>query len=350
MGEHKVTTAGNHTVMCGITIHKDFPIPVQVHYEAPVRAFYAPGMSAHALTSSVFHRELRIAKDGHDCGPFILHIPLSMMNVLLTIIIPNSERKVLFSASTVLMEGTPTACANMWPYTPMLACSELFAMPNTFPIDNDVNKVLVGMTWQDWVAGIAIFAVDAIVGILTLGPDPGSLAGEVFSALGIKNFADKGTWLGIGTKAATGALKMWLTGHGSVEIASGNRAWGGKIAIKRDAKTGEYHFEAEGDAWFEKHGYSTSDSNTTTSKETDSNWSDGTVTEKETKRTTNDDGSVTEEVTEKTYDDEGRETSSKTTTTKYDEDGNPTGEPETKDNPLPQDAHKHLPPDGDEYL
>ncbi len=341
MGSHLVTTAVNNCIMCTITFHKDLPLPLMVHYEVPVNAFYGPGASAHALTDKVLHRGFRIAKDGHDCGPNIAHLPLSIINMLLPLHILKSERKVLFSASTVLMESVPTACSNMWPYTPMLACSDPFPAPNCVPIDNDINSVLVGMTWRDWAAGLAVFAIQVAVGVadvMTAGRGSAAPALADF----VSDFAkdqlgvDVGGSMGkLGVSQLTGLTKMLLTGHGAVELGAGTRALGGKVSIKRNAKTGELEVETEGEVWGDKHGWN--GGNKATKKETDTT-TDGTVLTATATTETHADGSQTETVTEKSYDQQGRETSSTTTTQKRDANGAADGPAKTRTNPLPQNV------------
>src|SRR5688572_14283527 len=78
MGEHKVTLHSNNVTVYGPTFHKDLPVPLMAHVELSVKVAHPPGTgSTHALTSNVMHQKKRIAQDGHDCGPDIIHVPIS---------------------------------------------------------------------------------------------------------------------------------------------------------------------------------------------------------------------------------------------------------------------------------
>lgn len=132
--------------------------------ESPVNAWWPPGyaLGENKFTTTVFHSRMAICQDGHNCGKFIPHLQVAPApnNMLTLLHIPLSSRKCNFSASTVKMNGKPTACmtAIAWPPTPMTYCSEPMSMPLADAPTAHLNSVVVGMTFGDWITGALAIA------------------------------------------------------------------------------------------------------------------------------------------------------------------------------------------------
>lgn len=217
--------------------------------ESPVNAWWPPGaaLGSNKFTTSVFHRHMAICLDGHDCGKFIPHVQVAPApnNTLTLLHIPLSSRKCNFSASTVRMNGKPTACmtAIAWPPTPMTYCSNPMSMPLADAPTAHLNSVVVGMTFADWIAGALAIAVGMILeyalfkrggGTRAFGQSAGKMiakskAGSSVASLiapkliGTLLPADKTAWINWGIKqgvgVATGLARIALTGEGSVTVS-----------------------------------------------------------------------------------------------------------------------------------
>lgn len=137
--------------------------------EAPVNAWWPPGyaLGANKFTTSVFHCGMSICIDGHDCGKLIPHVQVAPApnNTLTLLHIPLSQRKCNFTASTVKLNGKPTACMLMisWPPSPMSYCSEPINMPLASAPTAHLNTMVVGMTFGDWFAGAFAVALGMIL-------------------------------------------------------------------------------------------------------------------------------------------------------------------------------------------
>jgi len=133
--------------------------PYQPSYECPVPMVWPPGLlSTHKFSSSVIHSFQFIALEGHDCGRLAASMVLSpdiATNCFYPVAWALSQRKMAFSASTVQMNGKPTAtaCLVSLPAVPMMTCGQPMALPGVFPITNALSSVVVGMTVGDFVAG-----------------------------------------------------------------------------------------------------------------------------------------------------------------------------------------------------
>src|SRR5690606_25055389 len=110
-------------------------VPLYPHVEAEVMIHWSPGMAAHQnkLTGNVLHQGQRIALAGHDCGMRIPHVnvPIPPVNALLPDVLFKSSRKMLYSASTVKMNGAPTGTSDLlaFPTTPMTICNDPVSIP-----------------------------------------------------------------------------------------------------------------------------------------------------------------------------------------------------------------------------
>lgn len=230
--------------------------------EAPVNAWWPPGgaLGSHKFTSTVFHQGMQICLDGHDCGKFIPHLQImpAPNNMLTFMHIPFSSRKANFSASTVLMNGKPTAAMTMiaWPPTPMTYCSEPINMPLGDAPTSHFNTVEVYISLADWLAGAAAIAAGMILDWVfrtkskKFGQDAGKMiaksrAGDSVASLlrsqlisKLKGSLDMKWAIKQGVGALTGLARIGLTGQGSVGISSpygGGFASLGASASKNDS-------------------------------------------------------------------------------------------------------------------
>lgn len=145
--------------------------------------------------SPVFHKGVFIAVDGHNQGMLIPDITIPFVNVWYAVMWPFSSRKIVFSASTVQMNGTATACSQLFglPPLPQLACGDPVSLPFTFSMITFTNTLTVGMTLMDLFIGIVTIVVSIVVDVVlyALGnkfPNffakgfAGKLAGKLFAS------------------------------------------------------------------------------------------------------------------------------------------------------------------------
>lgn len=305
------------------------PATGPTHIEMCTPAHWPPGVGSHKFTGTVFHQSRPIVKDGHDHGQLIPHWNVSPWppNPLLLLIIPFSSRKVMFGASTVKMNGDPTGCNNFWVPTPMMAC----ASPCGFPIGYGINQwhtCLVGMSIGDWLAGAFAIAATMVADILLDDGGATSYADEIMGALGVPKVWDKKWWVKQGVAALTGAVKIALTGEGSIEFGVGTDKAGAKISVKRKRKPGKEHSVVDLlEGWEVEHEESLANDKTSgnfddESTETNTDWGlDGTSTTEEKKTKTYPDGSYTETITETEIDAYGQQKSRTEYENKYDKNG-----------------------------
>lgn len=176
----------------GLSFHKAAPPPVEVPaIEGACEHAWAPGESEgkHRMARSVKHRCLRIVQEGHDCGPGITHVTIPT-DAMLPKTIADSERKMLFGASTVRAEGTPIACADLRVSLPMTTCSSQGLLPTAFPITNLERTVVVGATARDVWRGWVTLAQDQVVERVTE-----KIAELIVEALGIPGLDEVPDWL-----------------------------------------------------------------------------------------------------------------------------------------------------------
>jgi hypothetical protein len=125
-------------------------------FELPVTVMWAPGraLGQNKLSSTVLHRMLPVALDGHDCGHMIPHvtIPPAPLNALLPLHFLFSSRKMIFASSIVKANGARVACQLMG-LLPMSCCADPVTLP-TGSTTNITNSVEVGLTWTDVLVGV----------------------------------------------------------------------------------------------------------------------------------------------------------------------------------------------------
>jgi hypothetical protein len=259
--------------------------------EAPVNAWWPPGyaLGGNKFTTSVFHSGMGICLESHDCGKFIPHVQVAPApnNMLTLVHIPLSARKCNFTASTVKMNGKPTACmlAISWPPSPMTYCSNPMSMPLADAPTAHLNTVTVGMTLGDWFAGAFAIAAGMILewclfkaggGTRGFGQSAGKMiaqsrAGSSVASLIASRFIGSalpsswGKWAaGQGVAVLTGATRVLLTGQGEIGVSltiggpflslkvgasvtrSNETGWTGKAGVSGTAGTASGNLDTTG--------------------------------------------------------------------------------------------------------
>jgi hypothetical protein len=192
---------------------------------------WPPGfaLAQNKLTTTVFHKMMPLALDGHNCGYMIPHvtIPPAPFNTLLTFQILLSSRKMAFSSSTVKANTAQVACSLMV-FLPMMCCANPVTLPTGTAITNIANNVQVGLTWMDVLAGWINIAITMFTDRLLRskkGPevpklDTKSLFEKFVMPLTAKN------WTNLAKKTvvslATGATRLLLTKEGSLSVKVGS--------------------------------------------------------------------------------------------------------------------------------
>lgn len=133
----------------------------------------------------VYYNGVYIALDGHNQGMLIPDVTVPFVNLWYAVMWPFSARKIMFSASTVKMNGTATACSQLigLPPLPQIACGDPVSLPFTFSMINWVHTLTVGMTWKDLLAGVVAIVLSVGIDLLLLG------LGNKFKAFFSKGFA-----------------------------------------------------------------------------------------------------------------------------------------------------------------
>jgi hypothetical protein len=122
-------------------------------------------LGQNKLTTTVMHKSVPIVLDGHDCGTMIPDItPPVMANLFYVISWPFSSRKIAFASSTVKMNGTPTACAQIGlPPLPMMTCGDPISAPTSLVLSNQLNTVDCGFSLFDLFMGIIGILISIII-------------------------------------------------------------------------------------------------------------------------------------------------------------------------------------------
>jgi hypothetical protein len=225
-----------------MTFHDLIPVPpvppvpppgIYPCIEIPVMLMWPPGyaLQQNKLTTTVFHKGMPLALDGHDCGYMIPHITLPPNNSLLPMHIMFSSRKFVFAASTVKANGAQIGCT--WALMPMLCCAQPVTLPNgTAPL-NCLNTAYVGVTWMDVLSGVFAIITTVVGDALTYGGPSGKATDYMWKLLlgdSPKNWLAK-TALGI----EAGIIRMVATGEGSIQIGVGSGYLGGNVSLSKGA-------------------------------------------------------------------------------------------------------------------
>jgi hypothetical protein len=187
---------------------------------------------------------------------------------MLTLVhIPLSARKCNFTASTVKMNGKPTACmlAISWPPSPMSYCSNPMSMPLADAPTAHLNTVTVGMTFGDWFAGAFAIAAGMILewclfkagggasGFLAnaekqiLQAEAGRYVYQIIASRFIGSWLPSsfGKWAaGQGVAVLVGVVRVVATGQGEIGISVpiGGPFLGLKVGVSatRSNETGDW--------------------------------------------------------------------------------------------------------------
>ncbi len=205
----------------GIGLHVMYQ--VQVDYtELAAPMDWGPGAGArrHSLAKGVRHKGAGLVLDGHDLGPMLPHGPCDFILHSL-----KSSRKTIYSASTVIAEKKPVACADLMKDTFMMVCGDPIAFPTGINDCNVVHTVMVGMSELDYlkghVAALASVATDVVATALSFA-DPSATVAAVVEGVAPDVF-------GLDWKKATVGYAANLAGSVVVSAATG---WREPIACK----------------------------------------------------------------------------------------------------------------------
>jgi len=166
---------------CHVNTMIDLTVGINTHYllmppaittPTPVFAIemlttqlWPPGYAAgqNKLTTTVLHKNMFMVLDGHDVGMLIPDLTIPLANQWYAVMWPFSSRKVMFSASTVKLDGTPAGCAGIVEGFPMMTCGDPVALPSSFPITNCLNTVIVGLTFKDIMMGLLEISLSLVI-------------------------------------------------------------------------------------------------------------------------------------------------------------------------------------------
>jgi len=196
-------------------------------FELPVPVMWAPGygLFQNKLTTTVLHKMMPLALDGHNCGYMIPHVTIPPNNVLLPMHIMFSSRKMVFAASTVKANKAQVAITLVG-ILPMTCCANPVTLPTGAAI-NITNTAMVGLTFLDFLMGlmsiVATMVLDWIFRTKIANLKAPSLKGVVEKLLFPLS---KKEWVKWAWKTAVGAavsgLKILVTGDGSVSVKVGS--------------------------------------------------------------------------------------------------------------------------------
>ena len=222
--------------------------------------------------------------EGHDIGPLIPDVTIPPTNIWYLKMWPLSSRKVMFSASTVKMQGKGTGCAAIWPpYTILLSCGEPVSLPASRSLLSNLNTVKVGLTWGDFFAGFLTIIVSIGLDLLF------KAIGDKLGAKDAARAAFQATWGGALRSVASdigghflrgqaanlvkntlsgllGANIALITGTGppQIKIGIGNSWVGGEVVIDASGE-GQHGAERHRFGWQDGVGSSASGDQTPTS-------------------------------------------------------------------------------------
>ncbi len=230
------------------------PIPAAPCVETPVMMMWPPGFALfqNRFTTTVLHKAMPIALDGHNCGYMLPHVSIPIVNMLTPMQIMFSSRKMAFSAAKVKANGAPIATTAPL-VLPMMCCAQPVTLPTGAAPTNCLNTVAVGVTWTDAILGWGAIMVTMVID-KCFYKKPQALEGadktEMVINFGIKQLDKLKLRLLLGDdkwkkalwKAAVGVAaglsKIVLTGEGSVSIPFGSGYLGGGLGYTRGGDGG----------------------------------------------------------------------------------------------------------------
>jgi hypothetical protein len=217
------------------------PIPSAPCVEPPVMMMWPPGFALfqNKFTTTVLHKAMPIALDGHNCGYMLVHVSIPAANLLTPMQIMFSSRKMAFSAAKVKANGTPIATTAPL-LLPMMCCAQPVTLPNGAAPTNCLNTVRVGVTLIDALIGWVAIGLTMLVEALTRKrPEQKGWFGNIEKQLEDLKWklllGDKTRkWLAkAAIGVAAGVAKIVYTGEGSVSISFGSGYLGGSLSYTR---------------------------------------------------------------------------------------------------------------------
>lgn len=220
--------------------------------EIPVTIMWAPGfaLALNKLTTTVLHKFLPIALDGHNCGVMIPHvtIPPAPLNTLLPLQILFSSRKMAFSSSKVKANKAQVACTFVG-LLPMTCCANPVTLPTGAAPLNIANNVNVGLTWMDILAGFVALAANMVLEYVTRSA-PKVPTGKTYLEKFLVPLTAKG-WKDWAKKTAVGLLtsgaRIAMTGEGTLQVKVGSDYVNVSISLARTTE-GNWSFAVAGQA------------------------------------------------------------------------------------------------------
>ena len=151
-------------------IQPPMPAPViNVSVEMLTFQFWIYGYATNKnkFAKKTVHKGQWICQGGHDCGMLIPDVTMPLVgNLLYLLHWPFSKGAMTFAASTVKMDGQPTACAAIVPPFPMMTCGQPVGAPTRFSYIANLNNVYVGMTFMDILAGVVAIALSIVIDLI----------------------------------------------------------------------------------------------------------------------------------------------------------------------------------------
>jgi hypothetical protein len=299
------------------------PIPCAPCVESPVMMMWPPGFALfqNKFTTTVLHKALPIALDGHNCGYMLPHVSIPIANTLTPMQIAFSSRKMAFSAAKVKANGTPIATTAPL-LLPMTCCAQPVTLPTGAAPTNCLNTVRVGVTWTDAILGWVSIGLTIVIDAWFYNPDlkPFNLTKALDDLKWKLLLGDKpAKWLAKTLAgAAVGAARIIVTGEGSISVPFGSGYLGGSLSYSH-GRDGSNSISITGNEVTSDHLFGPAKGEQRSAQKT---WrADGTsTTTTGSKSVSADSGIVSTEGTQRTS----------STSTNYDKDGNLQSESTTK--------------------
>jgi hypothetical protein len=212
------------------------PIPAAPCVETPVMMMWPPGFALfqNKFTTTVLHKAMPIALDGHNCGYMLPHVSIPPANLLTPMQIAFSSRKMAFSAAKVKANGTPIATTFPLLF-PMTCCAQPVTLPSGAAPTNLLNTVKVGVTLSDIIFGYVSLALTMVIETVFYFKSelkPFSLTKALDDLKWKLLLGDKpDKWLAKTVAGAlVGAARIIVTGEGSISISLGSGYLGGSLS------------------------------------------------------------------------------------------------------------------------
>jgi hypothetical protein len=253
-GPHKATVANDWTFPITVppfsSIHDGFPSA-----DLPSPAYTPVGrmLGKHKITGTkmrkVLHRMKGIVMQRHDVGP-IIHVviapPPPVGAALSTLRTTMASRRCMFGAQKVMLEkGGPIGSCTLtnWPPTPMLFCGDPIPLPFACAPSSHWNTVSFSMSWNDYLLGASMIAIDIAVSFLfskiTFGKHAGE-KGEVALRAAMESTLMATPKAALTSAAETGAvMNLGAEGQQSDFTVLDFHVWSYSIQLEKVVKDGE---------------------------------------------------------------------------------------------------------------